>query len=37
MSPKIHVVDVSKMFAEAIRRIHNGESMSALFTNITED
>ena len=37
ISPKMHVVDVSKMFAEAIRRIHNGESMSALFTNITED
>jgi len=36
-SPKIQVVDVSKMFAEAIRRIHNGESMSALFTNITQD
>ncbi|XP_063682373.1 phosphoribosyl pyrophosphate synthase-associated protein 2-like isoform X3 [Bolinopsis microptera] len=37
LCPKIHVVDVSKMFAEAIRRIHNGESMSALFTNITQD
>lgn len=34
---KIAIVDVSKMFAEAIRRIHNGESMSKLFTNITED
>lgn len=35
--PKVSVVDVSRMFAEAIRRIHNGESMSKLFTNVTDD
>lgn len=28
---KIKVFDVSALFAEAIRRIHNGESVSALF------
>lgn len=27
----LHVVDVSQIFAEAIRRIHNGESISMLF------
>jgi ribose-phosphate pyrophosphokinase len=26
-----HVVDTSKLFAEAVRRIHNNESVSALF------
>ena len=27
----LHVVDTSKLFAEAVRRIHNNESVSALF------
>uniref|UniRef100_A0A3Q2NU58 Phosphoribosyl pyrophosphate synthetase associated protein 1 n=1 Tax=Fundulus heteroclitus TaxID=8078 RepID=A0A3Q2NU58_FUNHE len=35
--PKIKTVDVSLILAEAIRRIHNGESMSYLFRNITVD
>lgn len=30
-STKIHLFDVSCMFSEAIRRIHNGESVSYLF------
>jgi len=29
---KIHVLDVAPIFAEAIRRTHNGESISVLFT-----
>ncbi|KAK6080645.1 ribose-phosphate diphosphokinase [Seiridium cupressi] len=29
--PKIEVFDVAPMFAEAIRRIHHGESLSSLF------
>jgi ribose-phosphate pyrophosphokinase len=29
--PKLHVLSVAPAFAEAIRRIHNGESVSALF------
>ncbi|KAG7242366.1 hypothetical protein INR49_023495, partial [Caranx melampygus] len=33
--PKIKTVDVSMILAEAIRRIHNGESMAYLFRNIT--
>ncbi|XP_067928705.1 phosphoribosyl pyrophosphate synthase-associated protein 1-like [Watersipora subatra] len=32
---KIRTVDVSGLFAEAIRRIHNRESMSYLFRHIT--
>ena len=28
--PKIKVVDISPVLAEAVRRIHNGESMSYL-------
>ena len=32
--PKIKVVDISPVLAEAVRRIHNGESMSYLFRNI---
>lgn len=32
---KIKTVDVSMILAEAIRRIHYGESMSCLFRNIT--
>ncbi|GCC18183.1 hypothetical protein chiPu_0020741, partial [Chiloscyllium punctatum] len=35
--PKIKTVDVSMILSEAIRRIHNGESMSYLFRNITVD
>ncbi|KAI5468012.1 phosphoribosyltransferase-like protein [Mariannaea sp. PMI_226] len=31
--PKIKVIDVSGTLAEAIRRTHNGESISYLFTN----
>ena len=29
--PKLEVLDVSGMFAEAIRRVHHGESISVLF------
>lgn len=32
--PKIKVMDVSSMFAEALRRTHNGESVSYLFSHI---
>ncbi|CAF4388754.1 unnamed protein product, partial [Rotaria sp. Silwood1] len=28
------VIDVSMMFSEAIRRTHNGESVSYLFTQM---
>lgn len=31
---KIKTIDISLMFAEAIRRIYHGESMSYLFRNI---
>ncbi|KAI1263215.1 phosphoribosyl pyrophosphokinase [Xylariaceae sp. FL1019] len=31
LCPKLHVLDVSSIFAEAIRRIHHGESISVLF------
>ena len=31
---KIKVIDVSPLFAEAIRRIHNGESVSFLFDSV---
>lgn len=31
---KIKVIDVSMMFAEAVRRTHNGESVSYLFENV---
>ncbi|KAF3846957.1 hypothetical protein F7725_004035 [Dissostichus mawsoni] len=31
---KIKTVDISMILSEAIRRIHNGESMSYLFRNI---
>ena len=27
-------IDVSMMFAEAVRRTHNGESVSYLFSNV---
>lgn len=29
--PKLEILDVSHVFAEAIRRVHHGESISALF------
>lgn len=29
--PKLEVLDVAPVFAEAIRRIHHGESLSSLF------
>ena len=32
---KIKTVDISVLLAEAIRRIHNKESMSYLFRNVT--
>ena len=35
--PKLKVIDVSIMIAEAIRRIHNGESMAHLYQNIKGD
>jgi ribose-phosphate pyrophosphokinase len=31
---RLEVIDVSRVFAEAIRRIHNGESISMLFDHI---
>ncbi|KAJ1955460.1 ribose phosphate diphosphokinase subunit prs4, partial [Dispira parvispora] len=31
LSDKVDVIDVSSIFAEAIRRTHNGESVSLLF------
>ncbi|KAK9466953.1 phosphoribosyltransferase-like protein [Lipomyces arxii] len=31
LGDKLEILDVSKIFAEAIRRIHNGESVSMLF------
>nr|DBA27862.1 TPA: hypothetical protein GDO54_008311 [Pyxicephalus adspersus] len=34
---KIKTVDISLILSEAIRRIHNGESMSYLFRNIAMD
>lgn len=33
---KIHVIDVASILAEAIRRTHNGESVSYLFHNVPE-
>ena len=35
--PKIGVFDVAPIFAEAIRRIHNGESISYLFEHVPYD
>lgn len=34
--PKISCLDISSTLAEAIRRLHNGESVSYLFTNAIE-
>lgn len=36
LTNKIRTVDISILVAEAIRRIHNKESMSHLFRNVTE-
>lgn len=33
-SPKIKMIDISPILAEAIRRTHNGESVSYLFSNV---
>ncbi len=30
----VQCIDVSMMFAEAVRRTHNGESVSYLFSNV---
>lgn len=32
--PKLRLIDVSSIFAEAVRRTHNGESVSYLFSNV---
>lgn len=34
LGDKLEVLDVSRIFAEAIRRIHNGESVSMLFDHV---
>lgn len=34
--PKIDLLDISPTLAEAIRRLHNGESVSYLFNNVPE-
>lgn len=34
LGSKLEVLDVSRVFAEAIRRIHNGESISMLFDHV---
>jgi ribose-phosphate pyrophosphokinase len=34
LGDKLEVLDVSRVFAEAIRRIHNGESVSMLFDHV---
>ena len=34
--PKLKCIDVSAQLAEAIRRTHNGESISYLFANATD-
>lgn len=31
LCPKLEVLDVAPIFAEAIRRVHHGESLSVLF------
>ncbi|XP_023346765.1 ribose-phosphate pyrophosphokinase 1 [Eurytemora carolleeae] len=33
-SEKLRIIDISMMFAEAVRRTHNGESVSYLFSNV---
>lgn len=34
--PKLELLDISSTLAEAIRRLHNGESVSYLFDNVPE-
>lgn len=34
LGSKLEVLDVSRVFAEAVRRIHNGESVSMLFDHV---
>jgi ribose-phosphate pyrophosphokinase len=36
LCPKIRTVDISPTLAEAIRRTHNGESVSFLFSHVPE-
>lgn len=31
LCPKLEILDISAVFAEAIRRVHHGESISVLF------
>jgi ribose-phosphate pyrophosphokinase len=31
LCPKLEVLDISPVFAEAVRRVHHGESISVLF------
>ena len=31
LGPKLEVLDISPIFAEAVRRVHHGESISVLF------
>jgi len=33
---KIRVIDLSAVFAESVRRTHNGESVSYLFQNVPD-
>ena len=33
LCPKLEVLDISPIFAEAIRRVHHGESISVLFAH----
>jgi ribose-phosphate pyrophosphokinase len=33
LCPKLETIDISPTIAEAIRRLHNGESISYLFTH----
>jgi phosphoribosylpyrophosphate synthetase len=35
LCPKIRVIDISGILSEAIRRIHNGESVSQLFLSMS--
>jgi ribose-phosphate pyrophosphokinase len=34
LTTKLEIIDVSHVFSEAIRRTHNGESISFLFDNM---
>jgi ribose-phosphate pyrophosphokinase len=33
---KVRIIDLSPVFAESVRRTHNGESISFLFQNVPE-